>query len=634
VRDKFSGLTAFLVMPIFLLVLDIAWRWSFITVFTLEQAVLYLTSIIVLLITWGLYFQFSRWLFRRRQWHGKLFIVLAALFEIFVVVSSYGFYLYFNIIPNYYSLEYIVQEPMNSFYIFVGSLHWWDPLLVIGLLTLFIWYWLRLLRQRAEKKPGKLLLSFNTVLLLLGLGILNNNMRFQDQCILPDVNFVMTGARLAQNYLIFKQHIGNSGLQSATRSPLPKLEQKVPVNILILANESLRRTSLDWYGYPQATTPFLSNFLQQHQEEIFLFDRAYANSTTTMLSLTSMFTGISPVQPALILHKMPLIFDYAKAQGFNTFWISSQSFNWRNFDLFFATPSIDFIWNKEIGNAPQVNDWGTDDRYVVEEFANYLAGNSNNFVGILHTNTTHYPYFSDQPRDDFNLLVNYDNSIRYLDTIYRDVFGLLNQYNLLDNTIIIFTSDHGEAFGEHKYKGHVRTYYEEESAIPFWIYIPEKYHHLYRDHFPALRTNRTRNISNLDLVPTFLSLTKQDDIDPTYTQHYLGHSLLDTVAVDRPILMLNNNEVSNFRMFISIGLLHGEKKYIMIKQNSGYYEYLFDFMQDPAEQNNLITTDVAEVEFAYRQLSRHTATRILMEAGSTLGYQAFMRKQPAGRAAN
>ncbi len=69
-----------------------------------------------------------------------------------------------------------------------------------------------------------------------------------------------------------------------------------------------------------------------------------------------------------------------------------------------------------------------------------------------------------------------------------------------DNTIFIFTSDHGEMFGAH---GRMKknTFYEEAARIPFMIKWPEKL---------AAGTSNDLCMSNIDLMPTLLGLT---DID-------------------------------------------------------------------------------------------------------------------------
>jgi choline-sulfatase len=60
-------------------------------------------------------------------------------------------------------------------------------------------------------------------------------------------------------------------------------------------------------------------------------------------------------------------------------------------------------------------------------------------------------------RNDFNTMVTaYDASIAYVDWHVEQVLNALDQQGVLDDTVIIFTSDHGDAFGEHGiYTDHV-----------------------------------------------------------------------------------------------------------------------------------------------------------------------------------
>ena len=49
----------------------------------------------------------------------------------------------------------------------------------------------------------------------------------------------------------------------------------------------------------------------------------------------------------------------------------------------------------------------------------------------------------------------YDGEIAYLDSKLKDIFDTLRELDLLDNTVLIITSDHGENFGEHHLMNHL-----------------------------------------------------------------------------------------------------------------------------------------------------------------------------------
>ena len=72
----------------------------------------------------------------------------------------------------------------------------------------------------------------------------------------------------------------------------------------------------------------------------------------------------------------------------------------------------------------------------------------------------------------------YHASVRQLDSVLRDVFETLERHRLLDTTVVIITSDHGEAFGEQDLIGHWfqnRGDREATNRIPLVIVFPAVY---------------------------------------------------------------------------------------------------------------------------------------------------------------
>ena len=67
---------------------------------------------------------------------------------------------------------------------------------------------------------------------------------------------------------------------------------------------------------------------------------------------------------------------------------------------------------------------------------------------------------------------NYDAEIAYLDAHLGALFDYLGSQNLLSETLVIVTSDHGEAFGEHGQVGHCKSLYGEEIHVPLIVRYP------------------------------------------------------------------------------------------------------------------------------------------------------------------
>ena len=75
-------------------------------------------------------------------------------------------------------------------------------------------------------------------------------------------------------------------------------------------------------------------------------------------------------------------------------------------------------------------------------------------------------------RDLYMARDRYEDCIAYLDEQLDRLLGDLQGQGLLDNTVVIITSDHGEGFSEHGLIGHSFSTYLEEVGVPLVILSP------------------------------------------------------------------------------------------------------------------------------------------------------------------
>src|SRR5262249_294862 len=114
----------------------------------------------------------------------------------------------------------------------------------------------------------------------------------------------------------------------------------------------------------------------------------------------------------------------------------------------------------------------------------------------------------------------------------------LRAHGRLERTVILSTSDHGEAFGEHGVSGHRRMFFEEIVHVPCWAYLPEP---LAQRYGAVLRGHRTANVANLDWVPTVVDLLELQRV-PEVAElmgQVSGQSLLRAPDPERVILVQN-----------------------------------------------------------------------------------------------
>ena len=69
---------------------------------------------------------------------------------------------------------------------------------------------------------------------------------------------------------------------------------------------------------------------------------------------------------------------------------------------------------------------------------------------------------------------SYDSCIAYLDQELGRLFAELEGRGLLDNTLVIVTSDHGEQFNEHRLTGHGNSLYGSLIHVPLLIFPPSR----------------------------------------------------------------------------------------------------------------------------------------------------------------
>ena len=108
-------------------------------------------------------------------------------------------------------------------------------------------------------------------------------------------------------------------------------------------------------------------------------------------------------------------------------------------------------------------------------------------------------YRGDEPieaRYREQLLAHYDSALTYVDDCLRQLIERLKSLDLYDDTLIVVTSDHGEAFGEHGTLEHGMSVYDEQIRVPLIVKAPGQ------------REGRVVDalVSGVDVTPSVLSL--------------------------------------------------------------------------------------------------------------------------------
>ena len=173
--------------------------------------------------------------------------------------------------------------------------------------------------------------------------------------------------------------------------------------------------------------------------------------------------------------------------------------------------------------------------------------------------------------------------VDYLDEVLGDMLASMARDGLLDNTIIVYTTDHGELAGEHGlwWKN---SWHEGCARVPFFIQLPE-----HRE--GALEASCLQAPTSLaDLFPTVCGLcgvaapAELDGVD-------LSGSVRTGAEPERGPVFMDNlvprwGAGTEFRM-----AREGRYKYVAFRNAP---ELLFDLEADPGEQKNLAATAAGE----------------------------------------
>jgi arylsulfatase A-like enzyme len=180
-------------------------------------------------------------------------------------------------------------------------------------------------------------------------------------------------------------------------------------------------------------------------------------------------------------------------------------------------------------------------------------------------------------RDKFRLEALYDGEISYHDDHLARIYAELERQNLLEDTAIIITSDHGEEFFEHGSVGHGHSVYQEMLQVPLIVVLPGAT----PQDSPA-RSNV--DVSLTDIMPTVCDLTGTEcpaDLD--------GTSLLPLLdgALSRRFPDAAFSEFLDGQRVIRMG------RWKLIVR--GFRTTVFDLEKDPGETKDL--SDLRPVSF-------------------------------------
>lgn len=305
-------------------------------------------------------------------------------------------------------------------------------------------------------------------------------------------------------------------------------------NVILLSVDSLRADHVGAYGYARDTTPYFDELAKKGV----LFENYFSSSFLTPVSEMSVHTGMYPSAHNITNFNTVLPENittaaqhFAQKGYFTSALLSSPEF-WgnpamrkslsRGFDRYeplavqrafptkeYMTGELDvfsdkkFFWWVAIGGVHWP--YGAQGENVFADPA---------YRGIFYNKLLDWGVFRDiyggmqypdQQRisgTDIQYVVDqYDNGVRAFDKFLKQFIGELDRNHLLDRTIIVIQSEHGEGLHEHDYFAHYDIL-DTQTHVPLLILSP--------------RLTRERRVS---------SFTSSVDVLPTIVE-FLGHAPL------------------------------------------------------------------------------------------------------------
>ena len=399
-------------------------------------------------------------------------------------------------------------------------------------------------------------------------------------------------------------------------------------SLVLIVLDTTRPDRLSLYGYPRETSPALDALAQEST----VYDQAYSTSAWTPPAHASLMTGLYPHTHRVTQSSWHLPQDQVTLAerlseiGYQTIGIVGnpmvgRAFGWgQGFEQYYET------WR------PRES---TDEKHpAIAHFQDFLdARDEQPFFAFFNFNEPHSPYalpgearagwveretppevsshwlrhFSGaQPvsSDELQQMSElYDAELLYADQLVGQVTEILSQQGLLDDTVLVVTSDHGENFGEHGMVDHVFSLYETTVRVPLLVRYPPRF---------AAGKRVAAPVQLVDIYATLSTLAGLDaagsqGIDLQSAEEQNGRPVLLRYAYPLQALSVAG-EASPALAAYGHGLWalrEGDHKLIL--SDSGTTQ-LFDLAADPNE-----TTDLSERDPERRERLRAQITTLLIE---------------------
>jgi arylsulfatase A-like enzyme len=357
-----------------------------------------------------------------------------------------------------------------------------------------------------------------------------------------------------------------------------------PKNVIVIVLESVGTKYLSLYGSSYNTTPTLV----EEAAHALVFENFYAHVPYTFCSFMALTFSIYPGMPWCYApgetfarggaRSLPRTLAFLlKQRGARTAFLSNGDMEWAGMSYVLENQGYDTIEDYRAMGGASLTSWGAEDRLLFERLIRFIDEKPGQpFYAFCWTDQSHDPYqlgptskvidfFGDRvPERHANDLSRYLNVLRQVDEHLGDLFRALRDRGLAEETLVVITGDHGEAFGDpHDQRGHGFTVYQEDVNVPLILWNPRL--------FPGGQRLDTIG-GHVDLSTTLAEL-----LGVRVPGEWQGHSLFDPGRPQRAYYLASIGEYL-------FGVRDGKWKYTF-EATSGR-EFLADLTVSPNELKN------------------------------------------------
>jgi arylsulfatase A-like enzyme len=407
-------------------------------------------------------------------------------------------------------------------------------------------------------------------------------------------------------------------------------------NVILISIDTLRADHLGCYGYERDTSPNIDSLATESA----LFFNAYATSPWTLPSHVSILTSLFGVHHQVNNEheKMDLsLITLADVFRKNSFFCSAFTGGAYVSSAYGFSKGFD-IYEESLRPFSMQDSV----ERIYRDVSKWLDRNKDkNFFLFIHTYQPHNPYASPHPYNTMfldnnakwerinlmgylgrkrgifkslpeeerqNIISLYDAEIRYTDEeLIRPLLEDLREMGLYEQTMIVFTSDHGEEFYEHKGWEHGHSLYDELLKVPLIIKFPES----------KFAGKKVENIVPLvDIMPTVLDELYLDVPGLILDGQSLIPVLKGKETKDRIFLADKGNNVLNSHIPQKTSMNMGKNKIILSerfrKQDLKFFLFpppkiepveLYDLAEDSIETKNIADEKIKFVDQIIRQVN-------------------------------